>query len=520
MLLPTEPVARKGEINEKRCCRRFEMETPHIWKTRLFDSLSVPTLILKPNRTVVDVNSNFLEKFGSDKHDVIGKTCHDFFYQSIEPCPLETCALAKVLADRCGHSDLRYTTTNAGTEKWDNRVFSPILDEGGEVLYVVECIHDVTQLKMLERELSGAKDFTQKVIQSSTTAIVVADLRGEIVTMNPAAEELTGYSLIEARGKITTKDLYPSGQAREIMKILRDESMGGKGKLHLSRFTNINARGEEIPVELTAAIIYEGDQEAATVGLFNDLREKLKHEQAMRDLRGRIYRAEKMASMGHLAAGVAHEINNPLTGIIFYSDSLLKTLEEDDPRRRSLKCIYEDAKRCGKIIKNLLAYSRQETPSKEILHINTLLEHSLDLIRDPKFFMGIRIRKELSEDIMLIEGDRDQLGQVIVNLILNAVDAMEQGGTMTLRSYRDKPAQKAFIEVADTGKGIPEKDLPLIFDPFFTTKAPGKGTGLGLSTAYGIIKENRGHIRVKETSKSGTTFTVELPLYQLSARGK
>ena len=303
------------------------------------------------------------------------------------------------------------------------------------------------------------------------------------------------------------------------MKILRDESMGGKGKLHLSRFTIINARGEEIPVELTAAIIYEGDQEAATVGLFNDLREKLKHEQAMQELLRRIYRAEKMASLGHLAAGVAHEINNPLTGIIFYSDRLLKTLEQDDPRRRSLTCIYEDAKRCGKIIKNLLAYSRQETPSQEILHVNTLLEHSLDLIRDTKFFMGIQIRKELSEDIMLINGDRDQLGQVIVNLVMNAVDAMDHKGTMTLRTYRNKPAQKAYIEVSDTGRGIPEKDLALIFDPFFTTKAPGKGTGLGLSTSYGIIKENKGRIWVKETSERGTTFAVELPLYRPSAHG-
>jgi two-component system NtrC family sensor kinase len=493
------------------------MKTPNDWKTRLFDCLSLPTLILKPNRIVVDVNTNFLEKFKSNKKEIVGKTCHDFFYQSVEPCPLKTCPIADVMADRQGHSVLEYVTNSAGIEKWDNRVFSPILDEAGEVLYVVECIHDVTQLKMLERELSGAKDFTQKLIQSSTTAIIAGDRRGKIVTMNPAAEELTGYSLREAHGRITTEDLYLPGQAKEIMKTLRDESMGGKGKLHLSRVSIINARGEEIPVELNAAIIYEGDQEAATVGLFNDLREKLKHEQAMGELRRRIYRAEKMASLGQLAAGVAHEINNPLTGIIFYADLLLQTLEKDDPRRRSLTCMYEDAKRCGRIIKSLLAYSRQHTPSKEILHVNTLLEHSLDLIRDTKFFKGIQIKKELSEDMILIKGDIDQLGQVIVNLVLNAVDALDHKGTLTLRTYRKKPAQKACIEVSDTGRGIPEKDLPLIFDPFFTTKAPGKGTGLGLSTAYGIIKESKGRIWVKETSERGTTFAVELPLHRPSA---
>jgi len=133
--------------------------------------------------------------------------------------------------------------------------------------------------------------------------------------------------------------------------------------------------------------------------------------------------------------------------------------------------------------------------------------------------MGIQIKKEFSREMMLIEGDRDQLSQVIVNLILNAVDAMDQKGTMTLRTYRNKPAQKAYIEVSDTGRGIPEKDLPRIFDPFFTTKATGKGTGLGLSTAYGIIEENQGRIWVKETSERGTTFAVELPLYQPAGRG-
>ena len=489
------------------------MKNPNIWKNRLFDCLSLPSLILKPNRTVVDVNAKFMEKFKSTKKDIVGKTCHDFFYNSLEPCPLKTCPITQVLEDRQGHSVLEYVTTGAGTEKWDNRVFSPILDEAGEVLYVMECIHDVTELKMLERELSGAKDFTQKLIQSSTTAIIAADDRGRIVTMNPAAEELTGYSIAEAQATITVKDLYPPGYAKEIMKILRDERMGGKGKLHLSRVSMVDAHGEEIPVEFTAAIIYEGGKETATVGLFNDLREKLKHEQALQEMQRRISRAEKMASLGQLAAGVAHEINNPLTGIIFYADLVLDSLEQEDPRRHDLSCICEDARRCGKIIKNLLTYSRQENSSKEILHINTLLEHSLDLIRDPKVFTGLHIKKELSEDMILIKGDRDQLSQVIVNLVFNALDAMDHEGTMTLRTYRNKPAQKAYIEVADTGRGIPEKDLPLVFDPFFTTKPTGKGTGLGLSTAYGIIKDNQGRIWVKETGPHGTTFAVELPLY-------
>jgi len=484
------------------------------WKIRLFDSLPLPTLILKPNKIVVDVNTNFLEKFRSNKKEIVGKTCHDFFYHSVEPCPVKTCGLAQVLADRRRHSVLEHVTTGEGIEEWENRVFSPILDEAGEVRYIVETIHDVTQLKMPERELSKARDFTQKVIEGSSTAIIAADLRGKIIMMNPAAEELTGYSFMEAHERITAKELYFPGQAREIMKIMRDGTKGGKGKLQLSRYTIINARGEEIPVDLTVSIIYEGDQEIATVGLYNDLREELKREQAMQELVRRISRAEKMASLGQLAAGVAHEINNPLTGIIFYSDLILQTLEKDDPRRRSLSCIYEDAKRCGKIIKNLLAYSRLEIHGKEILHVNTLLEHGLDLIRDRNFFMGIQIRKELSDDIILIEGDRDQLGQVIVNIVMNAVDAIDHEGTMTLRTYLNEPGQTACIEVSDTGRGIPETDLALIFDPFFTTKAPGKGTGLGLSTTYGIVKENQGRIWVKETSKRGTTFVVEFPLYR------
>jgi signal transduction histidine kinase len=137
----------------------------------------------------------------------------------------------------------------------------------------------------------------------------------------------------------------------------------------------------------------------------------------------------------------------------------------------------------------------------------------MNLIRDQRLFGNIAVIKELSEEMILIRADRNQITQVIINLVMNACAAMNGQGVLTFRTYRNKHERKALLEVIDTGCGIPEENLPRIFDPFFTTKEPGKGTGLGLSTSYGIIREMGGDIRVKETAPGGTTFLVELPLY-------
>ena len=342
--------------------------------------------------------------------------------------------------------------------------------------------------------------------------------------MNPAAEELTGYTFREARHKITVRDLYPPGQAKEVLRKLRSEDFGGKGKLPCSQTTLVNARGEGIPVELTAAIIYEGGKEVATMGIFNDLREKLAQEDKIKEVLIRAAQAEKMGSLGQLAAGVAHEINNPLTGILLYGGLLLEDLPKNDPKYQDMQSIIEDANQCRNIVKSLLAYSRQTSANKEALDFNDLVEQSLSLIRDQSLFINIEVVKKLSDEKMLIKVDRSQLNQVIVNLVINAVDAMERKGTLTIRTYCEKGKRKgggkkaaagfAYLEVSDTGCGISEDNLPRIFDPFFTTKDLGKGTGLGLSTVFGITQENSGNIWVKETSQAGTTFILELPLCQ------
>ncbi|MCU0577713.1 MAG: PAS domain S-box protein [Desulfobacterota bacterium] len=487
------------------------------WKEKVFESLSLPALILTPDRRIVSVNRNFQKKFGKLKEDIVGRSCHNFFYHSEAPCEIDFCPLSKVLADRVGHTSLRRVMGASGKEAWEDRVFSPILDDEGNVRYIIESIRDVTKLKTLEKELVGIRAFMEKLVQSSTSGIIAANRRGRILVINQAAEELTGYSMEQAqKGEISAMGLYRPGEAKKLMMLLRDETYGGRGKLPCTRTTLVSAQGEEIPVELTAAIIYDGNREVGTMGIFNDLREKLAHEERMNRMLARISQAEKLASLGQLAAGVAHEINNPLTGILLFANLILENLPPEDPRQAEVKYIIDDANRCGEIVKNLLAYSRQTSQNKEILHLNTLLENGLSLIRDQKLFMNIDIVKDLSDEMMLIHADKNQLGQVIINLVMNAVDAMSRKGTLTFRTYRDKAAKKVYLEASDTGCGIPKENLSRIFDPFFTTKAVGKGTGLGLSTVYGIVHENGGNIWVKDTSPEGTTFIVELPLYQVA----
>ena len=402
---------------------------------------------------------------------------------------------------------------------WEDRDYAPILNDNGDVIFFRVRVLDVTRFKVLERELKETRDFFEKMIQGSTSSIIAADPSGNVILMNKAAEDLIGYTQKQFVKKYTTEDLYPPGVAKKIMKMLRSEEYGGKGKLTSTKIDLIDSKGEKIPGEIAGAIIYEGVKEVATMGIYNDHRKKIAIEKKLMETQKQLAQTEKMASVGQLAAGVAHEINNPLTGILFYANMLLENRDENDPICEDLQFIIEDVNRCKEIVKDLLAYSRQTNPAKEFIQLNTLVEEGMSFIHDQKLFGNVKKEKILSDEMMLINVDKNQLYQVIINLVVNAGDAMGGKGTLTLHTYRDKARGEAYLEISDTGSGISKKDLPNIFDPFFTTKPLGKGTGLGLSTAYGIIKENGGNIEVKKTSPKGTTFLIRLPLYSYSNKG-
>jgi len=248
------------------------------------------------------------------------------------------------------------------------------------------------------------------------------------------------------------------------------------------------------------------------MAIYNDLRERLSVRNKLEEAQSQLVQAEKMASLGQLAAGVAHEINNPLTGILMYGNLLKEKLKGDPLLQDSLDYILEDADRCRDIVKNLLAYSRQSSASRERFSMNTLIDESFALIRDQKLFINMTVRKFLAGDSLPVKADRRKMSQVVINLIMNALDAMEGKGVLTMRTYQEDENKMACLEISDNGSGIPKENLTRIFDPFFTTKEIGKGTGLGLSTAYGIVKDNKGEISVKETGPEGTTFLVKLPL--------
>ncbi|HPJ43603.1 MAG TPA: cache domain-containing protein [Spirochaetota bacterium] len=223
-----------------------------------------------------------------------------------------------------------------------------------------------------------------------------------------------------------------------------------------------------------------------------------------------IAQSEKLASLGRLASGIAHEINNPLTGILTYS-SMLKEDLADSQYIDDLQIIIDETMRCRKIVRGVLDFARETSLEKQTLDLNKALVTAVRIIEKHITFQNVNIIKSFSPDIPHVNVDLDQMKSVFNNLLVNAADAMPEGGDLTISTSYNPAEKMVYVSFSDTGTGIPEEHLDKIFDPFFTTKEPGKGTGLGLSVIYGIIEKHNGSISVKSTPGEGTVFTIKLP---------
>ena len=223
--------------------------------------------------------------------------------------------------------------------------------------------------------------------------------------------------------------------------------------------------------------------------------------------------AERLAMIGQLAAGVAHEINNPLTGIILYCDIVLKSMPEDDVKRKNLEKINHEAMRCKSIVKGLLDFARHKKPETKEASVNQTIETTLSLVKNQPLFHNINLKNDLDQSLPLIKIDAGQIQQVFMNIIMNAVEAMDGKGDLSIKSQLSEDEKYIEISFTDTGPGIKSEHLKRIFEPFFTTKdASHGGVGIGLAISYRIIRNHNGRVDVTSEMRKGTTFTIKLPV--------
>ncbi len=376
---------------------------------------------------------------------------------------------------------------------------------------------DVEERHQLEMQLRRSNTFFQNLIASSVDGIIASDMKGKLILFNEGAQRLLGYSEREALETVHVTQLYPEGEAHKIIARMRSDECGGKGRLQRHELIAISKEGEHIPMSLSGGIIYDGDKEIASFGIFTDMRHLQKVEEDLQQTHQMLQEAEKMAGLGRLAAGIAHEINNPMSGIMLYSNLVKEKLGEENALSRDMELIVSEAERCKTIVQDLLEFSHQTSYEMFEVDLNEVLLRALAMLEIQALFLSIEIKLDLLENPPRIRGNGAKLHQVFMNIMVNAAQAMRGKGRLIMSSRLRSQGSMIEYSIRDTGPGIDQEDLPRVFEPFFTTKGYGEGTGLGLSVSYAIVKEHKGTIRAESEPGRGAVFHLRFPVLEENA---
>lgn len=389
-------------------------------------------------------------------------------------------------------------------------------DSNGEANGILEITQDMPNLFRLEQELKSSKNFLENILESSIDAVVTTDHKGYITYVNRAFRELVGLRSHQIIGKhisIYYKDNID--QARQIMNKLREF-----GRIRDYEF-DMKIGEKVIPIRTSDTLLYDDYGEiVGTMGVFQDITARKKLSEKLSATQAELIQAVKIRALGDLVTGVAHEINNPLMA----SDTFLHLLEDeldDNPElKKRVLLIKECNRRIQDIVKKLREFSRQAEIEFTDMDVNDAVQSVMAITRQQLLNQGIEVELTLGKGLPKVLGDKNQVEQVLLNLISNARDAMEgkPEKVLTIQTHLNQKGRQVKIGVKDTGIGMTEEQIEQIFNPFFTTKDSDKGIGLGLSICYRIIEAHQGKIEVKSTLNKGTEFIVRLPVYL--AKGK
>jgi two-component system NtrC family sensor kinase len=341
----------------------------------------------------------------------------------------------------------------------------------------------------------------RRIFEASRDIILSADQTGRVLDLNPAGFKLLGLNMENGINDLRLPGCFhdPTDWDRLAAKF---ESQGFISSTEIDLNT---ADGSRRRVILSASPAEESGSDGAIYFLIKDIEDQ-------RQMREQMTQADKLASIGELSAGIAHEINNPLGIILGFTQLMLRHQHKETSLFSDLKTIEKHTRHCKTIVEDLLNFARTSPPKKELWDIHAIIDDVLTFVQQHGKQTDVQIERVYDHPMAPLLVDEKKIKQVLINLIMNARHAVGDQGLIRVRTRKDTDASKAIIQVSDNGCGIEKKDIPRIFDPFFTTKPTGEGTGLGLSVSYGIIRNHGGDIYVESQQGRGATFTVELPI--------
>lgn len=450
---------------------------------------------------------------GYKKEEVLNKKCYKVFRSNL--CK-NKCLLKRTL--ETGESMFNYEAiilNKSGKEIPVNVTTSALRTSNNNIIGALEIFRDLTERKRLWDKLREERDKAQQYLSIARVIIVTLNFEGRVTLINKMGCEVLGYKEEEIIGKNWFDFCIPAKTRHKVREVFLKLMTGDVKVVEYYENPISNRSGEErIIAWHNTTVRDKSGRIIGTLSSGEDITERKRTE-------AELLRSEKLASVGQLAAGVAHEVNNPLAGILIYIKLLLKKYEQNklqtEQTEEQLKKIARETERCSRIIKNLLDFSRQTEVNLREVDINKVIEATFSIVGHQINLKNIRLEKKLMRYLPLIQGDFDQIQQALMNIVLNAAQAMPDGGELVVTTsvanrakIGDSIKDAIRIDISDTGVGISQENMNKLFTPFFTTKETGKGVGLGLSVVHGIIERHYGKIEIESNPGTGTTFSIYL----------
>ena len=501
------------DISDRRAAIDEAVRARRDWEG-IFRGIGHPTLILDREHTVLSANQATSDLTGLTREQIEGRRCYEIFHGT--DAPPESCPMEALLRD--GYAGTMEMTLDAF-----GRVFliscTPVLDEEGRVEKVIHVATDITDRKRAEKRLQVSEQRYRTLFENAALGIYHTTPDGRILATNKAVVRMLGFSSF---GDLSVRNLeqegYEAGYPRDEFKRLmeRDGQVAGLESAWKRQ------DGSTVYVRESARATRDGSGRVVRYeGTLEDITAEREAKRARDEIEAQLVQAQKLESVGTLASGVAHEINNPLTGIINYGE-LIERRVSDETLREYAAGVVREGNRVAEIVRSLLEFSRPASERRTPAAIGDVVDSTLRLVEASLRRDGIRLEKRIPDNVPLVRCRSHQMQQVLLNLLINARDALNE----RFPGVREEKAIRLSVEsvvryrqswvqliVEDHGVGIPPTVRDRVFDPFFTTKPRDKGTGLGLSVSYGIVRDHGGTMRVESDENVYTRFTVELPAF-------